>query len=286
MHDRQCSGRTFAPRVRRHRGRCADAGLLALALLAPWAPPFAADAAAQAPETGDLSLEVVEAGTGRSIEGASVRVPALNLQLFTDAAGSVVFRGVPGGRHEVVVEPFGYLSTTVTVGAPRAVPFRVALAPSPVELEGITVETDNVLGLGARRRAIPMQVEVLHAADLLAARQGVAEVLAGRGVALSPCPEEGMRSMAEELERRFCTRFEGRWVYPTLCIDERWLPANPWSLEQYRPDDFHAVEIYTGGAEREVIVLAYTHRFVARALERGQTLSWFVNCAGTPPGAR
>ena len=86
----------------------------------------------------------------------------------------------------------------------------------------------------------------------------------------------------EGAEARYCTRFEGRWARPTLCIDERWLPANPTQLNRFRPHDFHALELYRGGADPGVIVLGYTHDFVARSLEAGRRLSWFVNCAGAP----
>jgi len=231
------------------------------------------------PARADLALVVVEARTDRPLPGSLVRIPELGIQLAASPAGLVIFRGIPSGRHEVVVEQFGYLTVTVPVTVPRSSPFRVAISPAPIELEGFLVETDNALGLGARRRAIPIPVEVLRSEELAAAGPDLTDALEARGLVLEPCPE-GMQGPEETA--RHCTRFEGRWVRPTLCIDERWLPANSWVLNGFRPHDLHALELYRGGATPGVIILGYTHDFVARSLEAGRTLSWFVNCGGAP----
>lgn len=251
---------------------------LALALLLAWPAAATAQVAVEGRIQVDLPILVVEAGTGQPLPGAIVRIPELDLRLVASPAGLVVFRGLPPGRHEVEVEQFGYLSVRVPVTAPRSSPFRVAISPAPIELEGILVETDNAMGLGARRRAIPMPVEVLRSEDLVAAGPEITDALEARGITLVPCPE-GLPDISEEA--RYCTRLEGQWVRPTLCIDERWLPANPMQLNRFRPYDFHALELYRGGAVPGVIVLGYTHDFVARSLETGRRLSWFVNCAGT-----
>ena len=254
---------------------------LALALLLAWPAAATAQVAVEGRDPVDLSILVVEAGTGRPLPGAIVRIPELDLRLVASPAGLVVFRGLPPGRHGVEVELLGYLSVRVPVTAPRSSPFRVAISPAPIELEGILVETDNAMGLGARRRAIPMPVEVLRSEDLAAAGPELTDALEARGIALVPCPEERLPDVTEE-EARYCTRLEGQWVRPTLCIDERWLPANPMQLNRFRPYDFHALELYRGGADRRVIVLGYTNDFVARSLETGHPLSWFVDCAGAP----
>jgi hypothetical protein len=252
--------------------------LVALAFLLAFPAP-AASQAAEATAPADLPLLVVEAGTGRPLPGAIVLIPDLDLRLAASPTGLVVFRGIPPGRHEVVVEQFGYLSVRVPVTVPRSSPFRVAISPAPIELEGFLVETDNAMGLGARRRAIPMPVEVLRGEDLAATGPDITDALEVRGVTLAPCP--GVTTAVGE-ETSYCTRFEGRWVPPTLCIDERWLPTNPWQLNRYRPQDLHALELYRGGSPPSVIILGYTHEFVARSLETGRRLSWFVDCAGAP----
>lgn len=259
---------------------CCAALSLAFALFPALPAAATAQVAAEGRDPVDLPILVVEAGTGRPLPGTIVRIPELDLRLVASPAGLVVFRGLPPGRHEVEVEQLGYLSVRVPVTAPRSSPFRVAISPAPIELEGILVETDNAMGLGARRRAIPMPVEVLRSEDLAAAGPELTDALEARGITLVPCPER-LPDVTEE-EARYCTRLEGQWVRPTLCIDERWLPANPMQLNRFRPYDFHALELYRGGADRRVIVLGYTHDFVARSLETGHPLSWFVDCAGAP----
>jgi hypothetical protein len=249
----------------------------ALILLAAASP---AALAGQEPERADLPLLVVEAETARPLAGAVVRIPELDLALVTNGEGLVVFRDVPVGRHPVEVEHFGYLSASVPVTIPRSSPFRVSIAPAPVVLEGIVVEADNAMGLGERRDAIPLPVEVLRSVDLVQAGGRITHALASRGLELSECPE-GQVAFGERTP--WCVRFEGRWVRPHICIDERWIPAEPAEVDKFRPIDIHTLELYRGGAyPPRVIVLGYTHGFVTRSLETGRTVSRFVNCAGAP----
>ncbi len=103
------------------------------ALVASMLLAFATPAAAQ----GVVSGLVIDDATNIAVTGASVRIAALNREVFTDRAGRFVLTNVPAGAQVVTTRYIGFapLTETVTVtnGGTATVTFRIK--PS-----------DNVLG--------------------------------------------------------------------------------------------------------------------------------------------
>ena len=65
--------------------------------------------------TGSISGNVVNAGTGRLLEGAKVELPKLGLSTLTDQTGRFLLREVPAGSHEIVATYLGLDALTATV---------------------------------------------------------------------------------------------------------------------------------------------------------------------------
>ena len=86
---------------------------LALALLAPSA------ARAAAAGSGVIAGTVSNTATGNLLEGARVSVPALGVEVLTDATGLYVLSHLPAGSHELVVSYIGLdpVRATVAVAA-------------------------------------------------------------------------------------------------------------------------------------------------------------------------
>ena len=89
---------------------------LALALLAPSA------ARAAAAGSGVIAGTVSNTATGNLLEGARVSVPALGVEVLTDATGLYVLSNLPGGSHELVVSYIGLdpVRASVAVAAASA----------------------------------------------------------------------------------------------------------------------------------------------------------------------
>lgn len=96
-------------------------------------------------ETGLEGL-VLDQDTNRPIAGALVYVEGLDLRVATDSAGRYRLLDVPPGPQVLSVEMIGYASFRSRFALPSAgtMEFNVALANSPLRLEGITVTADPV----------------------------------------------------------------------------------------------------------------------------------------------
>lgn len=90
---------------------------------------------------GAVSGRVLDAQTDIPVATAWVRLLELNRSQAADADGRFHFRGVPAGRHTVVVERIGYspASTTVTVTPDQAASFELRLRASALTLPGVIV---------------------------------------------------------------------------------------------------------------------------------------------------
>ena len=96
----------------------------------------------------EIGLEglVLDQDTNRPIAGALVSVEGLDLRAATDSAGRYRLLDVPPGPQVLSVEMIGYASFRSRFALPSAgiLEFDVALANSPLRLEGITVTADPV----------------------------------------------------------------------------------------------------------------------------------------------
>lgn len=96
-------------------------------------------------ETG-LEGVVTDRDTTLPIAGAAVSIEGLNLGVVTDSAGRYRLRDIPPGPQVLSVEMIGYAAARVRLAMPTAgvMELDVALATSPLRLEGITVTADPV----------------------------------------------------------------------------------------------------------------------------------------------
>jgi TonB-dependent SusC/RagA subfamily outer membrane receptor len=119
-------------------------------------------APAGAQETGRVTGEVVDAGTGEPLQGAQVLVEGTQLGTLTGADGRYSIRGVPAGQRTVAVQLIGYgrSSQAVTVEAGQS-------ATADFELREEALELDQIVVTGTageeQRRAIGNVVSTLDA---------------------------------------------------------------------------------------------------------------------------
>jgi hypothetical protein len=119
----------------------------------------------QQPDTADVAVgrilgRVVDAGTRKPIEGASVRLSdADRFAGVTDRRGSFVLVGVPRGVHQIVIEHIGYGRGThlVNVPAGEAVTFDAELEGGAIRLDSLVitarVRVTQLERVGFNRRA-------------------------------------------------------------------------------------------------------------------------------------
>ncbi|GAB1488236.1 TonB-dependent receptor [Opitutaceae bacterium] len=91
--------------------------------------------------TGNLTGRVSDATTGRSLQGAVVRIANTPYRDFTDSEGRYSLPGVPAGTYRVEVDYLGLdpmvESVTIRGGAPET--FNAALKSTVLEMETVTV---------------------------------------------------------------------------------------------------------------------------------------------------
>jgi hypothetical protein len=85
--------------------------------------------------------EVREAGSGRLIAGASLRIDGTEIRNVSDGRGRFVLFGVPAGARSLVVEMLGYATRTEPVAAVagRTLELQVQLAARAIQLQPIEV---------------------------------------------------------------------------------------------------------------------------------------------------
>lgn len=138
---------------RRWRSAALAAAWLALASLA------SSSLAAQEEDPGPAGRgrivgQVVEAGTGRPVEGVEVGLPLLGRATATDRNGRFLFEGVPARMQHLRIRHIGYGQTEVEVDVPveETVALTLRLEPSPVELEPLVVEVERELRIRSLER--------------------------------------------------------------------------------------------------------------------------------------
>ena len=109
--------------------------------------------------TGTLSGHVSNAGTGALLEGATVAIPALNLETLTNTIGDYTLHGVPPGAHEVVVRYTGLdplrENVSVTAGARTAHDFSLTSGVYQLGEFVVTGEREGNAAAITRQRYAP-----------------------------------------------------------------------------------------------------------------------------------
>jgi len=98
-------------------------------------------APAQNSATGSIAGRVSDAASGRSLQGAIVRLVGSRTIDYTDSDGRFVLSGVPVGPQRVEIDYVGLDSVVrdVSVAAGTASPLTVSLESKALKLEAFTV---------------------------------------------------------------------------------------------------------------------------------------------------
>lgn len=91
--------------------------------------------------TATLVGRVLEAGTGRPVSAAEVRIPPSRSGVLTGADGRFLLNGIAAGTHDLEVRALGYElhSQRVVVESGDAVPLTVELAYAPIPLREMVI---------------------------------------------------------------------------------------------------------------------------------------------------
>lgn len=127
-----------------------------------------ASLSAQTAATGGLSGQVLDASTGKYLEGADVLVQGTDLRTVTSRSGSFTFPSVPVGAQNVVVSYLGLDAQTlpVTIIARQTTPLTVRLTSDVVQLGAFTVTSMRQgMAQAVALQKISVQSKVVAAAD-------------------------------------------------------------------------------------------------------------------------
>ena len=224
--------------------------VLAVALGGPGtsAPPHAA---AQEAPTFTLAGQIVDAVNERPIIAAVIKVPDLRRFVFSDVRGRFHFPDFPEGTWDIVVAQLGYhtLEGSVTVTEGNGLHFR--LEPDPVALEEITAGGLTYKTRLARRRngSLAPSYVLEGEALLTSAKDNVWDLVGWQhgfhfeGYNDFGCPMATIYGVPARVG---------------LYINDRAVRFG--IFEEFRPQDFALVEVYSyGGAIR-----AYTQQYLDR----------------------
>lgn len=126
---------------------------------------------------GDLRGELLDAGSGRPIPQASVRLGDGGQLRLTDEAGRFAFQGVQPGRYLLEIAHLGYAvrSDEVEVPGGRDVFVRLRVSPQAVELEGIEVEVRSAVT--ELQRITPFRRDIVYGRAMVEAELRGAQVV-------------------------------------------------------------------------------------------------------------
>ena len=201
--------------------------------------------------TFTLAGQIVDAVNERPIIAAVIKVPDLRRFVFSDVRGRFLFPDFPEGTWDIVVAQLGYhtLEGSVTVAEGNGLHFR--LEPDPVALEEITAGGLTYKTRLARRRNRSLAPSyVLEGEALLTSAKDNVWDLVGwqHGFHF-----EGYNDFGCPMATIYGVR-----ARVGLYIDDRAVRIG--IFEEFRPQDFALVEVYSyGGAIR-----AYTQQYLDR----------------------
>lgn len=235
----------------------AVAGLALAAALAT--PPSAlagqeaeADAGA-ADSTAVLYGEVREAGTGRPLDGAEVRVIGSDRSTLTDSAGAYRLRDLPPGDDSVTVAYLSGRARTEYVWLAPGMTTRldVELRPEAVEVAELQVEVERIRGRRMREireRKRRFAGQVLTREDLEegspARTTDALRRIPGVRVRYVPPRQRGAFTPDYVVTLRGAAGFSGR-CRPQIYLDGS--PVSGISVNDFQPEEILALEVYHGG---------------------------------------
>lgn len=231
----------------------AAAALLALPLHldAQGARPEADDDAADS--TASLYGTVREAETGRSLEGAEVRVLGRDRSTLTDSTGGFRIRGLEPGQDSVRVEYLNGRSRAEFVwldpgGVTR---LDLELRPEALEVAELLVEVERIRDrrmreIRERERAFSGHVITREELERRAPMR-ITDALRGiPGVRVRYVPPRRRGAFTPDyvVELRGPAGFSGR-CRPQIFVDGA--PMSNIALNDFQPEEILAVEVYQGG---------------------------------------
>jgi TonB-linked SusC/RagA family outer membrane protein len=119
-----------------------------------------------AQQTGTITGQVVDAGTGRPLPSVFIQVTGSEARANTDAEGRYTIRGVPPGRRAVAASLLGRegQSQTVTVVAGQAATANFRMTEQATQLDAIVVSA--ITGRAERKREVGANVSTIAVADI------------------------------------------------------------------------------------------------------------------------
>lgn len=205
--------------------------------------------------------KVVDAASGTPLHGAFVSIDWDDTGYLTHDDGSFALPVWPRGEYRVTVELLGYADLEVSVPGPDVEPFVLRMSADPIILEGLTVQVDR---LESRRNRVPVSVSYASREDLLSAPlSDVVDWIEGRyGIATTFCGSDGLGAVRQaglfSDQSQDCVLRRGRWIRPTVYVDEMPLIGGLESLRFFSPQDLHSIEVYDRGSH----IRAYTPHFM------------------------
>lgn len=214
----------------------------------------------------------------RPIEGVEVSLPALNRTVMTEKDGRFSFDGVPVGTYDIQARKIGYAFYQDVVDVDDAKPAtRVVLLPRLTNLDAVVVVGESNLPLSfVENRAAGLGRFLTRSGLEKEGMRPLAEILAAKvpGLGVS----RGRNRNAWIMSTRYVPRLssvgqikirEGTdfyisedWeklngatagCYARVYLDNILLnpatPAEPVNINQFSPEDFEAIEYYSGAAQ-------------------------------------
>lgn len=217
---------------------------MALALLAPLAPPVIPTLAAQEP-TATLAGEVASLATRQPLDGALVVVVGTELVATTDPEGHFVIRRVPAGVRSLEIRFLGTVSDRLEVRLPAGerTEIRILLDLNPVPLAPIRVSVHALPPPGKLREFYERRGRehgYFLTREEIARRAPMETSDLFReipGMRLDPSPPVGQELRAGR----------GHGCPIDYFLDGVPMPA--FDVDDVRPEDIDGIEVYRGAAE-------------------------------------
>ncbi len=232
---------------------------LCLALVTP------AALQSQAPATGTVTGQIVEAQSLRPVDGAQVFLAGLSQGTLSRATGRYLIVNVPVGTHELSVERIGLASATqqvtVTTGGTTVADF---------QLEQQVLGLDEIVVTGtagqARRREVGNSIVQMNVTDIVEPLQSTYALLQGRAAGVSVISSSGI--IGDNTKVRIRGNVSAALANdPLIYIDGVRVQSGPYQpmesinwgaqygvsitpapLDDINPDDIERIEIIKGAA--------------------------------------